>query len=139
MTGVPNNGDAVVTVPSFQDIDQTALRLALVKVSLNIEGLQQKTTLGAIARFAIKHVVKKVLTDIAKRVACDIWHRSSRGVNNDRLPPCPCTIEQMNNDLDRYTKERPFQFFISKYFFKKSQASYCYRQTNVGYVYSRSI
>lgn len=85
--------------------------------------------LGAIGRFALRFLIKKVITDIRKRIACNVWHLSTRGININRLPPCPCNLEQMSID-DRYTKEKPFQFYTSKYFFKKFKAASCYRETN---------
>ena len=140
---VPNTGLAELVTPDYEVLDQTALRYALIKVSLsttNVNGLQLPTVaLGKISRSVSTLVIKIVVTDILKRAVCDIWQNTDGGVNNNRLPPCPCNLEQMESDLDRYTKERPFQFFMSKNFFKKSRATSCYRQTNVGYAKSLSI
>ena len=140
---VPNTGLAELVTPDYEVLDQTALRYALIKVSLsttNVNGLQLPTVaLGKISRFVSTLVIKIVVTDILKRAVCDIWQNTDGGVNNNILPPCPCNLEQMNSDLDRYTKERPFQFFMTKTFFKKSRATSCYRQSNVGYATILSV
>ena len=140
---VPNTGLAELVTPDYEVLDQTALRLGLIKVSLSTTSSNgvalPAVALRKISRFVLTFVIKKVVTDILKRAVCDIWQNTDGGVNNNRLPPCPCNLEQMNSDLDRYTKERPFQFFLSKYYFKKYQATSCYRQSNVGYATILSV
>lgn len=128
-----------MTVPDYEVLDQTALRLAVIKVSLNANVNEQQSTfptdaLRKISRFALTFVIKIVVSDILKRAVCDVWQRTDNGVNINVLPPCPCNLEQMSSDLDRYTKEKLFQFNLSKYYFKKIQAASCYRQSNIGYV-----
>ena len=86
---------------------------------------------GAVARWALRFIVKKIITDAAKRVACEVWHNYDAGVNNARLSPCPCNIDQMRGD-DRYTKEGTIMNAVSKYYFKKKNADSCYRQASVG-------
>lgn len=141
-TDAPNTGEVPVTVPDFQNIDQNSMRVALMKVSLNgsRNGNSRRKrvipalALGAIGRSALRFLMKKTITDIGKRLLCNAWHSGTRGINRNRLPPCPCNLEQMSID-DRYTKEKPFQFYTSKYFFRKFKATSCYRQTNARYVY----
>ena len=139
-TSVPNSGLSEVIVPDYEVLDQTALRLSIIKVSLNAttnENQQQSAfptdALIRVSRSGLTFIIKIVVTDIFKRAVCDIWQRTDGGVNINLLPPCPCNLEQMSIDLDRYTKEKPFQFYLSKYYFKKSQATSCYRQSNIGY------
>uniref|UniRef100_A0A1X7T7Q6 Uncharacterized protein n=1 Tax=Amphimedon queenslandica TaxID=400682 RepID=A0A1X7T7Q6_AMPQE len=136
---VPNSGLSEVIVPDYEVLDQTALRLSIIKVSLNgtmNENQQQSAfptdALIRVSRSGLTFIIKIVVTDIFKRAVCDIWQRTDGGVNINLLPPCPCNLEQMSIDLDRYTKEKPFQFYLSKYYFKKSQATSCYRQSNIG-------
>ena len=135
-TSVPNTGMAEITIPDYEVLDQTSLRLALIKVSLSTTNENEQklpsSALGKISRFKLTFIIKIVVTDIFKRVACGIWQKTDGGVNNNRLPPCPCNLAQMNSDLDRYTKERPYQFHVSKNFFRKTKAASCYRQSNIG-------
>lgn len=152
---IPNTGQTKVTIPDLEMLHQTDIRLALVKVSLSTDsddndernddnndgaGPRQKRQSRVLdqvvtSRSAIKLVRKQIFSSIHQRVACETWHSRTDELDTNQLPPCPCNIEQMNGDLGRYTKEKPFQFFFSKYFFKKGKARSCYRQSNVGYVY----
>ena len=135
---IPNSGQAEVTIPDYQELDQTTVRLAHIKVSLSTQtqSSRQKrilpaVLLGGAARWALRYIVKKIIKDAVKRVACEVWHNYDAGVNNARLPPCPCNTEQMGGD-DRYTKEGIIKFSVSKYYFKKKKAESCYRQASVG-------
>ena len=153
-TAIPNTGQTKVAIPDLEMLHKTDIRLALLKVSLNTDsnsdgrnddnsdgaGPRQKRQSRVLdqvktSRSAIKLVRKQIFSNIDQRLACEAWHSFTDELDTNQLPPCPCNIEQMNSDLDRYTKEKPIQFFLSKHFFKKEKAHSCYRQSNVGYVY----
>ena len=135
---IPNSGQAEVIIPDYQELDQTSVRLAHIKVTLSAQtqSSRQKRILPAVliggaARWALRYIVKKVIKDAVKRLACEVWHKLDAGVNNARLPPCPCNIEQMRGD-DRYTKEGAIMHSVNKYYFKKKNADSCYRLASVG-------
>ena len=153
VTDVPNNGSAEVTVPDYEELDQTSVRLAEIKVSLSTATINPvKRALPAlpiviavlkvlgryIARHAIRYIKKKIKEEskeaavsLAKRLACEVWYAHDNGINTNTLPPCPCNTDQMGSD-DRYTKENIIHFLINRKVFQKSKASSCYRQASVG-------
>ena len=127
-------GQTEITIPLFDDIDDSTVKMIKISVVLNnntvLKHLPQ-VSLNGVAWHTFTFLIKTGINEISRRLACEIWHNNDNGVNNIRLPPCPCTIEQMRGD-DRYTRENLYQFNISKSFFKKSRASICYRQQNIG-------
>ena len=127
-------GQTEVTIPLFDDIDDSTVKMIKISVVLNNNTVLKQfpqVSLNGVAWHTFKFLIKTGINEISRRLACEIWHNNDNGVNNIRLPPCPCTIEQMRGD-DRYTRENLYQFNISKSFFKKSRASICYRQQNIG-------
>ena len=56
--------------------------------------------------------------------------KHDRGVNNRRLPPCPCKRSQADRD-DRYTCENIIQDIWRRNSFKITNDTSCYRQSNV--------
>ena len=90
------------------------------------------TVLSRVTKSVLRYLVKRIDRNTKKRLACERWYEYDDGVISETpLPPCPCTITQMNND-DRYTKETTFQFVVSQVFFQKSKAVSCFRERNVG-------
>ena len=144
---------AEVTIPDFEKLDQTSLRLAQVKVSLStatlnhnigkravplIAGIVIRSIGRAVLRFVIKKLKEKVKEEAkeiarsaALRLACEAWYKRARGVNNRRLPPCPCKKSQADGD-DRYALENIIQDIWRRKVFKRTKATSCYRQSNVG-------
>ena len=146
---------AEVIIPEYPQIDETTLRLSQIRVSLSTitpSNHRQKRLLPAlvigglirvvgraIIRYAWKKIKEKIKDELKEaersaklRLACELWHKLDRGVNNRQLPPCPCKKSQANRD-DRYTKENIVQDLWREKVFKRDQASGgCYRQSNVG-------
>ena len=142
-----------MTIPDFEELDQTSLRLAQIKVSLTtatldhtvskralplIAGIVIHSVGRAVLRLAIKKIKKKVKEEAkeigrsaALHLACEAWYKLDRGVNNRRLPPCPCKKSQADGD-DRYTRENIIQDLWRRKVFKRTKAASCYRQSNVG-------
>ncbi|XP_019860164.1 PREDICTED: deleted in malignant brain tumors 1 protein-like [Amphimedon queenslandica] len=128
--GVPNSGETDITIPDLVRAAKNGV--SLIRINVKLKSLDFKRgsllrTFKSSLKFAVK--LKK---SIYQRVACEAWHKSIPGVDANDLPPCPCNLEQMNGDLERYTKESALQFCFSKLFFKKPKAHSCYRQSNVG-------
>ena len=137
-----------MTIPDFEEIDQTSLRLAQIKVSLSTATLNQNIGKRAIHIFAglvirtigravvsfvfdkIEEEAKEIARSAAFRFACEVWYQLDSGVNNRQLPPCPCTKLQADRD-DRYTQENFVQDFLTEKVFKRTKARSCYRQSNV--------
>ena len=146
---VPNNGRAHVNIPDLQEIDETSLSLVQIKVTLSsYNGNQhpQKRFLPviaiAVARFAIRYIVKKGIEyvkekvketaeDAARRIACEVWHKFDNGVNTQTLPPCPCKKKQANDD-DRFTQEKGLFERAARRVKTEFKAESCYRQSSVG-------
>ena len=146
---------AEVIIPEYPQIDETTLRLSQIRVSLSTitpSNHRQKRLLPALAigglirvagraiiRYAWKKTKQKIKDELKEaersaklRLACELWHKLDRGVNNRQLPPCPCKKSQANRD-DRYTKENIVQDLWREKVFKRDKASGgCYRQSNVG-------
>ena len=142
-----------MTIPDFEELDQTSLRLAQIKVSLStatldhnigkravpiVAGIVIRSIGRAVLRLVIKKLkekVKKEAKEIARsaalRLACEAWYKLDRGVNNRGLPPCPCKKRQADGD-DRYTREDIIQDLWRRKVFKRTKATSCYRQSNVG-------
>lgn len=142
MDDVPDTGTVTITIPDILNLADAIfnirlrlLKAALIKIFPNV-GKHHKgwSYLRKIGRVAFKFLTSKYLLafDIGRRVACHAWHSTTGVTNNDRLPPCPCNLEQMSVD-GRYIKEKLFQFLVSKFFFRKFQARSCYRQTTIRY------
>ena len=146
---------AEVIIPEYPQIDETTLRLSQIRVSLStitVSNHRQKRILPVIAigllrgvafkvilryvRIKVKQKIKAELKEAARsaalRLACELWHKQDRGVNNRQLPPCPCKKSQANRD-DRYTRENLIQDLWREEVFKRDKATGgCYRQSNVG-------
>ena len=90
------------------------------------------TVLSKVTKSVLRYLVKRIDRNTKKRLACERWYEYDDGVISEiPLPPCPCTMNQMNND-DRYTKETTFQFVVSQVFFQKPKAVSCFRERNIG-------
>ena len=132
---VPNSGRAHVNIPDLE-IDETSLSVVQIKVTLSSYNGNQHPqkrllfALGGLARFAIKYIVKKVITDAARRIGCEVWHRFDNGVNTQTLPPCPCKKNQAIDD-DRFTQEKSIFQSITRLVKTKYKAESCYRQSSV--------
>ena len=138
-----------MTIPNFEELDQTSLRLAQIKVSLSTATLNHnigKRALPFIAGFVIRSIgravvsiviekieeeAKEIARSAALRLACEAWYKLDSGVNSRGLPPCPCKKQQADGD-DRYTRENIIQDILRKEVFKRTKATSCYRQSNVG-------
>lgn len=148
VSGVPNNGSAEVTVPDYEQLDETTVRVADFKVSLSTITNPVKRfivpAIRSVGRFIVRHAIrlikkrikaeitgKQTLIEFAIRVACEVWHKTDGGINTASLPPCPCNTTQARGD-DRFKKENFLQLLVNKLGFKKSKANSCYRQANVG-------
>ena len=150
-----------MTIPDFEEIDQTSMTLSEIRVSLSTvtsdhnQAVQKRVLpaillayrlyriiriirrgkLGLLIRIAGKRKIKAEAKEIARsgilRLACELWNKHDRGVNNRRLPPCPCKKSQADGD-DRYTRENIIQDIWRRKVFKRTKAKSCYRQSNVG-------
>ena len=148
-----------MTIPDFEELDQTSFRLSQIRVSLStissdhtvkkrllpaillayrlyrIIRIIRRGKLGLLIRIAGKRKLKSEKEEILRsgilRLACEAWHKLDRGVNNQRLPPCPCKKSQADGD-DRYTRENIIQDIWREKIFKRTTAKSCYRQSNVG-------
>lgn len=156
-SGVPaSDGRAEITIPDYPEIDQTSLRLSQIKASIStvtsssstqkrliplaiLGGIAVRVIGRAVLKYAVKKIRQKIKAEIkeaarsaALRIACEVWHKHARGVNNRQLPPCPCRKSQANGD-DRYSRENLVQDLWRKKVFKRNKATNgCYRQSNVG-------
>ena len=148
-----------MTIPDFEELDQTSFRLSQIRASLSTVSSDQpvqkgllpailaayklyriiriirRGKLGLLVRIAGKRWLISKAKEIARsgalRLACEAWYKLDRGVNNRRLPPCPCKKSQADGD-DRYTRENIIQDIWREKIFKRTTAKSCYRQSNVG-------
>ena len=129
---------STITAPS-NDRQKRWIPLAITVVRLILRGVAGRRIIRYVVKKVkryIKDKIKEELEEAARsaklRLACELWHKLDRGVNNRRLPPCPCKKSQANRD-DRYTRETPLQDLWRKKAFKKDKAKGgCYRQSSVG-------
>ena len=147
-----------MTIPVFEEIDQTSITISQISISLStviLDHDQRKLTpailqayrlyriiriirrgkLGLLIRIAgirwLKSEAKEIARSAALHLASEVWYKRDRGVNNRRLPPCPCKKSQADID-DRYTRENIIQDIWRRNVFKRTKATSCYRQSNVG-------
>ena len=138
-TDLSNNGRASVMLPNIDPLDESRpLDLILIQMTLNTstsitQSQPMKRSILSRARRAVKqfskvqllgfsvasYVVERLLRDL-----CEVWSFYDRGVDERRIPPCPCRKDQADED-SRY-KEETGTKALREYFHPGSKN--CYRQ-----------
>ena len=139
-TDLPNNGRASVMLPNIEPLDESRpLDLILIRMTLNTStsitrSPRMKRSILSRAWKAVKQFSKVVLLwlleesyPIRRRLLCEVWHLADRGVNERRLPPCPCREGQAEEDSE-YIRETGADA-LREYFHPGSKS--CYRQNAV--------
>ena len=161
-TNIPiTNERAEVTIPVFEEIYQTSIIISQISVSLTTvyfdldqadQGKPTSAILLAYRLYRIIHIIRRgklvlliriagmtkfkletreIERSAALRLASEAWYKRDRGVNNRQLPPCPTKKSQADKD-DRYIRETIIQDIWRIKVFKRTKATSCYRQSNVG-------
>ena len=140
-TNLPNTGEATVTIPS-QIMGNTAtvtndiFPVSIEVVVGSVDGRRKRqVSLGNLIelRIALWSPVGYLFGSAALRAACEVWRRSQpRGIGNEinsRLPPCPRTMQQADENTGdiKFSKDTGFGNYLSRLFFHPGAAS-CYRQ-----------
>uniref|UniRef100_A0A1X7ULL6 Deleted in malignant brain tumors 1 protein n=1 Tax=Amphimedon queenslandica TaxID=400682 RepID=A0A1X7ULL6_AMPQE len=138
-TNIPNaQSQKTLTIPDYPEIGALSIRLVQIRLSVSVNPQSSvppplAAVINRVTKSVLRYVVRKIERDTSKRLACERWYNYDDGAESlpRRLPPCPCTLLQMMSD-SRYRKETPFQFTVSRVFFKKSKAASCFRERSIG-------
>ena len=136
-TDLSNNGRASVMLPNIDPLDESRpLDLTLIRMTLNTSTsitLSQPMKRSILSRAwrAVKQFSKVRLLWLLeesfpdeRRDRCEVWSFDDRGVDERRIPPCPCRKDQADED-SRYEEETGTKA-LREYFHPGSKN--CYRQ-----------
>ena len=77
VTDVPNNGSAEVTVPDYEELDQTSVRLAEIKVSLStatINPVKRAYPIAiAVLRVVGRYIARRAISYTTKYKEINFW------------------------------------------------------------------
>ena len=138
-TNIPNvKSHETLLIPNYKEINPLSIRLVQIRLSISINPQSSVSpslaaVLNRVTKSVLRYIVRKIERNPSKRLTCERWYNYDEGAKRlpRRLPPCPCTILQMRTD-SRYRQETPFQFTVSRVFFKKSKAVSCFRERSIG-------
>ena len=144
-TDLSNNGRASVMLPNIDPLDESRpLDLTLIRMTLNTstsitQSQPMKRSIRSRAWRAVKQFSKVQLLWLLEepeeseesyvverllRKRCEVWSFDDRGVDERRIPPCPCRKDQADED-SRYEEETSSKA-LREYFHPGSKN--CYRQ-----------
>jgi hypothetical protein len=128
---------ANVTIPDYSHVSTLSIKISEIRLSVSVSNTSSvprslaENILHKSHRSVLRYIVRKVYKDTSKRFACEDWYEQDDGITGTKLPSCPCNLFQMRAD-SHFKIETPFQFVVSRVFFRKSNAISCYRQGNIG-------
>ena len=124
VSDLPNNGEADITIPELPTVENYEDSLNPVVVEVGVSTASMASTkrglsgilakLGRLGMRILKQapmrIIRKLVQNGAQRLACETWaltQPDNIGQQiNDRLPPCPCTVERAAAPNSGFKEER---------------------------------